>query len=210
MDAGRSTTGGGPRSGRTLRVGAVKIVLALGVGSLTGCGAGSGLAVSSSVTPSAGSPTTATTFSAVGPLDGTYQMTLTEGELRAGTRDPTEVVIDNYGHFVLVISRGRFAFTQHEAASCTWGYGKFSVAGARLQMFFIDGGGHSVTGAVNRPGELFSYTWTRFHGALKWDAVAGAVSPTEWRLRPWSVVSTSASVSALDANCRPPANALTG
>jgi TRAP-type C4-dicarboxylate transport system substrate-binding protein len=49
-----------------------------------------------------------------GPLDGTYVVDTTNG----GDADLEE---ENYGHWVYVVDRGRFAFSLENGPACTWG-----------------------------------------------------------------------------------------
>ena len=48
---------------------------------------------------------------------------------------------ENWGHWIYVFDRGRFAITQENEEACTWGYGKFAVDGSRMSWTFTDGGG---------------------------------------------------------------------
>jgi TRAP-type C4-dicarboxylate transport system substrate-binding protein len=58
------------------------------------------------------------------PLDGVYRMTVTkEQELRNDGVSPAHAIAENYGTFVWVVSRGRFAQTQESDHACTWAYG---------------------------------------------------------------------------------------
>ncbi len=48
---------------------------------------------------------------------------------------------ENWGHWVFVFDRGRFAITQENETSCTWGYGTYAINGSRMAWSFEDGGG---------------------------------------------------------------------
>jgi TRAP-type C4-dicarboxylate transport system substrate-binding protein len=144
-----------------------------------------------------------------GPLDGVWQVTDTPAELRAtpGT-GAGDVVPENYGAWTLVLDRGHFAVTQEDQQACTWGFGTFTVKGHRFEWLFIDGGGIAPTGATNHPGEFFIFRWSLYRGVLSLSRVAGAVSPSNFRVKPWRRISTTPSASFLSKGCLPPAGAL--
>jgi TRAP-type transport system periplasmic protein len=137
-------------------------------------------------------------------LDGVYTRTTKFGD------DPsdTDIVPENYGSFILVLRAGHFAATQHYQKACTWGYGTFTVTGAQMAWTFTDGGGISPTGAINKPGELFTYGWSLYRDTLTLTPVDGAISPGNFRIKPWHRISTTPSATYLNKNCPPPANAL--
>ena len=144
----------------------------------------------------------------VSPVDGNYLAKVTKSDLRNAGVPHGDVVVENYGEFRFVFDRGRFAFTQHEAAACTWGYGTFSVTGDKLQMSFTDGGGKSPNDATNQPGELFGYAWSTYKGAMKWSTVPGAISPPMWTSKPRVRQGTAPASKFLGTECPPPAAAL--
>ena len=47
-----------------------------------------------------------------------------------------EYLDENWGHWIFVFDRGRFAITQENRTSCTWGYGTFSVDGDKTTWRF--------------------------------------------------------------------------
>jgi TRAP-type C4-dicarboxylate transport system substrate-binding protein len=139
-------------------------------------------------------------------LDGTWKVTTTpQDEIAAGLPDGGP---ENVGDWVYVVDRGRFAVTQEYGAACTWGYGTWRVNGHQLQMSFLDGGGEAPTGANNKPGELFAFTWSLYHETLTFGAVTGAVSPENFRLKPWHRTSQQPRAAELNRRCPPPAAAL--
>ncbi len=73
---------------------------------------------------------------------------------------------ENWGHWVFVFDRGRFAITQENKTSCTWGYGTYAVNGARTSWTFLDGGGIAPNGATNRPGEYFVFDFSAYRDTL--------------------------------------------
>jgi hypothetical protein len=106
----------------------------------------------------------ATTRPAAGarsPVDGVYRMTSSIKR----DYDPTPVP-ENYGTWIFVFSRGRFAFTQedHETdqKTCTWAYGTFRVKGDQVQWLFDDSGGVTPNRTLNKPGEFYVFAWSRY------------------------------------------------
>jgi TRAP-type transport system periplasmic protein len=144
-----------------------------------------------------------------GTLDGVWQYTDTAAELLAtpGTA-PGDAVPENYGAWTMVLDRGHFAITQEDQQACTWGYGTFTVKGNRIERLFTNGGGIAPTGAANKPGEDFSYGWSLYRGVLTLSPVQDAVSPSNFRVKPWARVSTTPSARFLSKRCPPPAGAL--
>jgi TRAP-type C4-dicarboxylate transport system substrate-binding protein len=144
-----------------------------------------------------------------GPLDGVYQFTDTPAELQAtaGTA-PGDVAPENYGAWTLVLDRGHFAVTQQDQPACTWGYGTFTIKGNRIEWLFTDGGGIAPDGSANKPGEFFIFGWSLYRGVLTLSAVKGAVSPSNFRVKPWTRVSVTPSTRFLSKRCPPPTGAL--
>ena len=144
-----------------------------------------------------------------GPLDGVYQFTDTPAELQAtpGTA-PGDVVPENYGAWTLVLDQGHFAVTQQNQPACTWGYGTFTIKGNRFEWLVTDGGGIAPDGATDKPGEFWIFRWSLYRGVLSLSPVAGAVSPSPFRVKPWARVSTTPSARFLARRCLPPAGAL--
>jgi TRAP-type transport system periplasmic protein len=165
----------------------------------------------SGITPypqeSQGCPGEAGTTSAPGAstaLDGTYRMVTTAHTPGSGPNAAPE----NWGTWIFVFDRGRFAFTQENAPACTWGYGTYTVSGPRVAWTFVDGGGIAPTGAANKPGEYFVFGWSAYRGIVTLAAVAGEISPDNFFLEPWHLLSRTPATSALSTRCPPPAAAL--
>lgn len=137
-------------------------------------------------------------------LDGVYTMTTKFGD------DPTDTdrAPENYGTWVFVFRAGHFAITQEYQDACTWGYGTFTVTGAQMQWTFTDGGGIAPRNAVNKPGESFAFGWSGYRDTLTLTPVDGAVSPGNFRLKPWHRISATPKPEYLNKKCPPPANAL--
>jgi TRAP-type transport system periplasmic protein len=144
-----------------------------------------------------------------GPLDGVWQVTDTAAELQTtpGTAQG-DVVPENYGAWTLVLDRGHFAVTQEDQQACTWAFGTFTVKGDRFEWLVTDGGGIAPTGATDKPGEFWIFRWSLYRGVLSLSPVAGAVSPSPLRVKPWRRISTTPSARFLSRGCRPPAGAL--
>ena len=154
-------------------------------------------------------PTSRPVAGAASAIDGVYHMT--SSIKRDSKRDPTPVP-ENYGTWTFVFSHGRFAFDQedHETGqeACTWGYGTFRVKGDQVQWLFEDGGGIAPTGALNKPGEFFVFRWSRYRDTLALSPVRGEISPWNFRVRPWRLVSRTPTRRYFDRRCPPPAGAL--
>ena len=115
---------------------------------------------------------------------------------------------ENWGHWIFVFDRGRFAITQENKPSCTWGYGKYAVHGTRTSWTFTDGGGIAPSDAYNRPGEFFKFDLSAYRDTLTLTPVKGAISPGNFRDKPWRRVSDTPSRRYLSKRCPPPAAAL--
>jgi TRAP-type C4-dicarboxylate transport system substrate-binding protein len=139
-------------------------------------------------------------------LDGVWRMTTKFGDEPA---DPTPVS-ENYGDWIFVFDRGHFADTQEYLDACTWGYGTLTVTRPQMAWTFTDGGGIQPHGAANKPGEFFRFGWSLYRDTLTLTPVQGAVSPLNFRGRPWRRLSTTPSRNYFSKRCPPPPNALSG
>jgi len=142
------------------------------------------------------------------PLDGVWQFTDTEGELAGAPGNAADIVPENWGTWTFVFDRGRFAITQEDRQACTWGYGTYTVHEDKFSWLFTDGGGIAPDGAENKPGEFFIYRWSLYRGMLTLYPVPGAVSPNNFLVRPWALISATPSSRFLSRRCLPPAGAL--
>jgi TRAP-type C4-dicarboxylate transport system substrate-binding protein len=144
-----------------------------------------------------------------GTLDGVYRFTDTAAQLRAapGTT-AADMMPENYGTWTLVLDRGHFATTQEDSQACTWGYGTFTIKGNKIEWLFTDGGAPTPDPATNKPGEDFLYGWSLYRGVLTLSPVTGAISPSNFRVKPWARISTTPSARFLSKRCPPPAGAL--
>lgn len=175
------------------RLAVVLVMLGLTV---TGCANGGG--------KTAGAPSNRAAF------DGVYRMHTKYGD---DPSDPTPVP-ENYGDYIFVLDRGRLAYTQQYRGACTWGYGTYAVKGGEMFWTFTDGGGIAPTGATNKPGEHFRYRWSRYRDTLVLLPVEektlpeNEVSPTNFRVKPWQLVTREPSRGYFAQKCSPPKNAL--
>jgi TRAP-type C4-dicarboxylate transport system substrate-binding protein len=140
-------------------------------------------------------------------LDGVYRFTTSAADLRAAGAQPNEVVPENYGSWTIVVDHGRFSLAQDNSRACTWAYGKLAVKGKTLEVSVIEGGGIAPTGALDKPGELWTYTWNLYRDTLTLGHV-GQVSPTPTMAKPWRRIATAPSSRFFSKRCPPPPNAL--
>ncbi len=105
---------------------------------------------------------------------------------------PRSAIPENWGHWVYVFDRGRFAFTQENEQACTWGFGTYEVTADRIALTFLDGGAvEAPNNAFNRPGEYFVFGWNLEGEDLTLSPVPGEVSPENFRAKPWRRTSTT-------------------
>ncbi|HET6832832.1 MAG TPA: TRAP transporter substrate-binding protein DctP [Acidimicrobiales bacterium] len=149
-------------------------------------------------------PSDAPTSGAATEIDGVWTM---DTDRRAA---PPEYFEENWGHWIYVFDRGRFAYTQENETACTWGYGTYAVHGNRISWTFEDGGGITPNNAMNRPGEYFVFDFSAYRDTLTVTPVEGEISPLNFRAKPWRQLSDTASREYFSKRCPPPAAALRG
>jgi TRAP-type C4-dicarboxylate transport system substrate-binding protein len=115
---------------------------------------------------------------------------------------------ENWGHWIYVFDRGRFAITQENETSCTWGYGTYAVNGNQMAWSFLDGGGIAPNNATNRPGEYFVFDFSTYRDTLVLTPVEGQVSPNNFLAEPWRRLSETPTTVHLSTRCPPPPTAL--
>ena len=135
-------------------------------------------------------------------IDGVWRMKTDRDAARP------EGYAENWGDWVYVFDREKFAITQQNSEACTWGYGTFTVVGTQLALMFTDGGGIAPNGAQNKPGEHFEFGFSAYHDTLTVTPVKGAVSPINFRAKPWRQLSSTPSRRFFSKRCPPPAAAL--
>jgi TRAP-type C4-dicarboxylate transport system substrate-binding protein len=136
------------------------------------------------------------------PLDGVWEMNTPPAA--AGT----EGLAENWGKWIFVFDRGRFADTQENKDACTWGYGKFTIQDAMTAWSFVDGGGIAPNNAQNKKGEFFKFRWSRFRDTVTLSQWPGAISPTNFDYKPWRLLSETPSNAHFSKRCPPPAASL--
>jgi TRAP-type transport system periplasmic protein len=137
------------------------------------------------------------------PVDGVWTFDSEADDLPESQRTP-----ENWGHHVIVFSRGRFAITQEDREACTWVFGTYRVRAHRVTWDVTDGGGHGPQDANNRPGEHFDYDWSRFKDTLRLASVPGAISPSNFNARPWRRIGDDPRKAPFSRRCPPPPSAL--
>jgi len=138
------------------------------------------------------------------PVDGVWSMTT---DRRAAI---PEYFDENWGDWIYVFDRGRFAITQENRRACTWGYGTYTIADNRMTWDFTDGGGIAPNGATNKPGEHFVFGLSSYRDTLTLTPVKGEISPGNFRAKPWRRLSSTPTRRYFSKRCPPPAAALTG
>jgi hypothetical protein len=151
----------------------------------------------------ANAPTTATRESR---LDGVWLTTTTPRDHAPGKPDSGP---GNYGRWIYVFDRGRFAFTQENdlACSCVTEPSK-SPAIASPGRSRTAAGSHRIR--RQQAGEFFVFGWSLYQDTLTLTPVTGEISPENFRIKPWRRIATTPSRDALSARCPPPAGALPG
>ena len=135
-------------------------------------------------------------------IDGVWKM---DTDRRAAGAEGLD---ENWGRWIYVFDRGRFAITQENPEACTWGYGTFAVDNDQTSWSFTDGGGIAPNGAENKPGEFFVFGFSAYRDTLTVTPVDGEISPLNFRAEPWRRLSGTPSRRHFSKRCPPPAAAL--
>jgi hypothetical protein len=131
------------------------------------------------------------------PLDGVWRTTRTP---RTGGPQP-----ENYGTFIHVYDRGRYAFQQWSPSACTWAYGTYSLHGKRLRIVDVSAGGIAPTNSNARPGGSVTLLWNIYRDKLSMpNAPEFHDAPVEGT--PYDLVNKSPSSKYFIKRCPPPAN----
>ena len=120
-------------------------------------------------------------------LDGVYEFTTSLAELWAAG-SPHDDVLENYGEHRWVLDGGRFEMTQKNGASDRWTKGTYVVRDNIVEFTVEDYGGVAPTGSSEKTGEVFTYTWSLYRDQLTLGPVEGAISPENFRAKPWTRV----------------------
>jgi TRAP-type C4-dicarboxylate transport system substrate-binding protein len=118
------------------------------------------------------------------PVDGTYQMTSTAEELLE-TASTGTLLSENYGQWRFVLDRGRLRYTQSSEGATRWTEGAYTVQGYTMVWRITDYGGEAPNDAVEETGEVFTFYWSRYRDTLTLSTVRGAISPANFRVKPW-------------------------
>lgn len=130
--------------------------------------------------------------SALTVLDGVFRKTITPAQAHSN-------VPENFGMFVKVFDRGRWAQTQHSPKSCYWAYGRYVIDGTRITFTVTDGGGITPTNAGAKPGETVPLRWRLFRDQL---LLTGPEDPDPGA---YQRISTTPSSRYFNRACPPPA-----
>ena len=148
----------------------------------------------------AGEPTsTATT-----KLDGVWKMDTDRSAA------PPEYFPENWGHWVFVFDRGRYAITQENKPSCTWGYGKFTVHGSRTRWASRTAAESLRAERATSPARSWSSTSAPIGTRSKLDAGGGADLPEQLPRQAVAAAVRHADAAYFSKRCPPPADALPG
>ena len=142
--------------------------------------------------------------SAASMLDGVYRVSTKPGDY-----DDPNPVPENYCTYISVFKHHHFAFTQQYRDACTWAYGTFIITADQMQWTFLDGGGTAPTHSSNKPGEVFTFTWSLYRDTLTLSAARdNPNSPSPFTAKPWQRTGTDPALRHLNQRCPPPPNAL--
>lgn len=145
----------------------------------------------------------------VSPLHGVYEMDSTASDLMRADPQDGPAMPENWGHWVFVFDGSRLSFSQEDSAACTWAYGRVRVRPHDFSWTIGEGGyTRSPNRAYNKPGEAFRFGWSLYRDTLTLTSVPGAVSPANFRARPWRRVSSQPSRKYFSKECPPPTRAL--
>src|SRR5207237_10557888 len=110
---------------------------------------------------------------------------------------------ENYGTFIQIFDRGRFAYQQWSRRACTWVYGNYTLRGTRFVTVVTDAGGIAPSNANGKPGETITLLWNIYRGRLSLpNAPETHDSPIEET--PYSLVSKTPSSRYFIKRCPPP------
>jgi hypothetical protein len=136
-------------------------------------------------------------------VDGVYHLTVTAQQqakndhIPVAQEDPA-----NYGDFVLVLDRRRFASTTENKLACTWQYGRVTLRDDVMDWTVINGGG-TGTQAFLKPGEFFGMHWSLYRRILS----LRPFTPPDVGPQAWYQVSSTPTAQALNRGCGLPKQA---
>jgi TRAP-type transport system periplasmic protein len=118
------------------------------------------------------------------PLDGVYTLNYTRAEA-AEVTNPADLVSENWGRWRFVLDRGRMYYTQASEGNRRWTRAHYTVKGHTLEYTITEYGGEAPHGAAEKTGEVFTFRWSRYRDRLSLAPIKGAISPENFRLKPW-------------------------
>jgi TRAP-type C4-dicarboxylate transport system substrate-binding protein len=118
------------------------------------------------------------------PLDGIYTLNYTRAEA-AEVTNPADLVSENWGRWRFVLDRGRMYYTQASEGNRRWTRAHYTVKGHTLEYTITEYGGEAPHGAAEKTGEVFTFRWSRYRDRLSLAPIKGAISPENFRLKPW-------------------------
>jgi TRAP-type C4-dicarboxylate transport system substrate-binding protein len=119
----------------------------------------------------------------VSAIDGVYRVHTTPKELRAaGSGD---ALPENYGSYKWTLDRGHFGYTQKSDRASERASGTFTVTGNVVEFTIEKAAGVYPNGAGSQPGGQMSFRWSLYRDQLTLKPVRGAVSPENFRAKPW-------------------------
>jgi TRAP-type C4-dicarboxylate transport system substrate-binding protein len=143
------------------------------------------------------------------PIDGVWETRNDPDDARRLGHPESDIVPENWGHWIWAYASGRWAFSQENDQACTWAYGTFVLRGDRMTVDVTDGGGIAPTPAMNKPGEHFEFKWSRFRDVLRLDQVHdGSTSPDNLTQTPFRLIGRDPARAPFASRCAPPLRAL--
>jgi hypothetical protein len=132
------------------------------------------------------------------PIDGVWRTTRSPAQAH-------DTAPENYGTFIHVFDRGRWAFQQWSQRACTWAYGTYSLRGKRVRFVDANAGGIAPTNTNAKPGGSITLLWNIYRGRLSLpNAPEFHDQPVE--RTPYALINKSPSSKYFIKRCPPPAN----
>jgi TRAP-type C4-dicarboxylate transport system substrate-binding protein len=130
------------------------------------------------------------------PLDGVWRT----------TRKPAQgEQPENYGTYIRVFDRGRYARQQWSRRACTWAYGSYTLHGKEIRLVAIKAGGIAPTNTNERPGATLPLLWNIYRGKLSLPN-APEIHDLPIERTPYTLVDKTPSSKYFIKRCPPPGN----
>lgn len=102
-------------------------------------------------------------------IDGIYRQHVTVQQMAAFEHvRVSDVNPGDYGYFVWVYDRDRFAFTQRSDGACAWAYGRFVLRKNWINQLYAGAG--AFGGSQAKPGDTWNGRWSLYRNVLSIDA----------------------------------------